>query len=292
MFTQGTYVDDTGTLRDADGNDTGFAVEDDGRILSTDGANDPAGAFVDATGQVFYGDNTPMQGVTVTIGGWPGGGQLQTIPLLEQYEGEDERAANFDRGQLRGTLDPDSDQWTTEHDPSESHSVRPRDIENGLLVDETGTPMNGTFGYVLDPNGQLFTFSPSEIWVQQEGEWIDVGLLGDPQLAIAIVKAAVDLGEQVKAIHHSTAVAGGPVAGAGQLKVTNGQITEIDDSSGHYKPQAEHLLQTIEWLRAKGVPVDQINLKDLEQGALAEDAFARWQAQQPPAQDGGYIGST
>src|SRR5262245_12600651 len=69
MFTQGTYVDDTGTLRDAGGADTGFAVEDDGRIISTDGANDTGGAFIDGTGQVFYGDSTPMQGVTVTIGG-------------------------------------------------------------------------------------------------------------------------------------------------------------------------------------------------------------------------------
>ncbi len=292
MFTAGTYVDASGVLRDADGNDTGFAVEDDGRIISTDGANDTGGAYIDATGQVFYGDSSPMQGVAVTFGDWPAAGQLQTTPLLEQYMGEDETAASFGAPTLRGTLDPESTQWTTPYDPSDTDSVRPRSIENGLLVDETGSPMDGTFGYVLDPNGQLFTFSLDEVWIQQEGEWIDLATLGDSQLAVAAFKAAVDLGEEVKAIHHSTAVAGGPVAGAGQLKVKDGQIIEIDDSSGHYKPQAEHLLQTVEWLRKQGMPVDQINLKDLNQEKLAQQIYDEWLAQQPPTTDGGYIGQT
>jgi hypothetical protein len=289
MFTQGTYVDETGTLRDAGGGDTGFAVEDDGRIISTDGANDTGGAYIDATGQVFYGDNTPMQGVSVTIGGWPGGGQLQTIPLLDKYVGEADTAANFGAPTLRGTLAPESEQWTTEYDAAETDSVRPRSVENGLLVDETGSPMTGTFGYVLDPNGQLFTFSTDEMWVKQEGEWIDLATLGDIQLAIAALKAVVDLGEEVKAVHHSTAVAGGPVAGAGQIKVQNGLITELDDSSGHYQPQADQLLQTLEWLRQQGMPVDQINLKDLNQEKLAQDIYNEWLAQQPPPVVAGYV---
>lgn len=289
MFTDGTYVDPTGQLLDASGNDTGFGVEDDGRIISTDGANDPGGAFIDATGQVFYGDSSPMSGVVVTIGGWPGSSGLLATPLLDDYEGEDEGAARFPEGTLRARLDEDSDQWTTPYDPSETNSVRPRDIENGLLVDETGTPMNGTYGYVLSPGGQLWTFSMSELWIEQEGEWIDLGLLGDPQLALAAFKAAVDVGAEVKAVHHSTAVSGGPVAGAGTITVANGQITDMDDSSGHYKPQADYLLQTLEWLRSKGMKVDDINLKDLAQQKLGQDIFDEWLAQQPPTQVLGYV---
>jgi hypothetical protein len=292
MFAEGTYVDESGMLRDADGKETGFGVEDDGRIISTDGISDAGGAYIDDTGQVFYGDDTPMQGVVVTIGEWPGAtsGQLQTTALLGQYTGEDETAAQFDPETKRGKLPQDSDQWTTSYDAAETDSVRPRSIEGGLLVDETGSPMDGTYGYVLAPNGQLWTFAVNEMWIQQGDEWIDLGLLDDQQLAIAAFKAAVDLGVSVQTVHHSTAVAGGPVAGAGILKVKAGQIVEIDDTSGHYKPQAEYLVQTAEWLQKQGVKIDDIVLKDIAQQKAAEEIRKEWVAKNPPV-SGGYVGS-
>jgi hypothetical protein len=63
----------------------------------------------------------------------------------------------------------------------------------------------------------------------------------------------------------------------------------MDDSSGHYKPQADYLLQTLEWLRSKGMKVDDINLKDLAQQKLGQDIFDEWLAQQPPTQVLGYV---
>jgi hypothetical protein len=295
MFTEGTYVDASGVLRDADGMETGFAVEDDGRIFSTDGANDPGGSYIDETGQVFYGDGSPMQGVVVTIANGPAvvGGQLQAIPLLEEYQGEDEAAASFGGTTFRGELAPDSTQWTTEYDAAETDSVRPRAITGGLLVDETGSPMNGAFGYVLDPNGRLWTFSMKELWIRQGDEWVDLAVLEDDALALAAIKVAVDGGTELKGVHHSTAVAGGPVAGAGTLTVTNGQIVEMDDTSGHYKPQAEHLLQTVEWLRQQGMRVDDINLRDIAQQKAAAQILQDWLASQPPPVPvGGGTGAT
>jgi hypothetical protein len=294
MFTEGTYVDASGVLRGADGTETGFAVEDDGRIFSTDGAHDPGGSYLDETGQVFYGDGSPMQGVAVTIAEWPAaiGGQLQAIPLLEEYQGEDEAAARFGETTFRGGLPPDSTQWTTEYDAADTDSVRPRSITGGLLVDETGSPMNGSFGYVLDPSGRLWTFSMEELWIRQGDEWVDLAVLEDHALALAAIKVAVDGGTELKGVHHSTAVAGGPVAGAGTLRVTNGQIVELDDTSGHYKPQAEHLLQTVEWLRQQGMRVDDINLRDIAQQKAAAQILQEWIASHPPVPVGGGTGTT
>jgi hypothetical protein len=202
MFAEGTYVDASGVLRDADGNDTGFAVEDDGRLISTDGTSDTGGAYIDATGQVFYGDGSPMQGVVGRIGGWPAaaGGQLQTLRQLEQYVGEEARAASFGEQSLRGALGQDSTQWTTEYDASETDSVRPGSILQGLLVDETDSPMNGTFGYVLDPHGRLWTFSIDETWVRHGEEWIDLATLENHELTLESVKAAVAAGLELKGV--------------------------------------------------------------------------------------------
>jgi hypothetical protein len=86
----------------------------------------------------------------------------------------------------------------------------------------------------------------------------------------------VAAGLELKGVHHSTPVAGGPVAGAGMLTVKAGQIVDMDDTSGHYKPQAEHLLQTVEWLREKGMRVDDINLKDIAQQKAAAVILQEW----------------
>ncbi|WP_218581945.1 hypothetical protein, partial [Nocardia cyriacigeorgica] len=36
--------------------------------------------------------------------------------------------------------------------------------------------------------------------------------------------------------HHSSFLAGGPVAGAGELEVIDGVLQLVTDSSGHYRP--------------------------------------------------------
>jgi hypothetical protein len=121
----------------------------------------------------------------------------------------------------------------------------------------------------------------NEFWIRQGDEWVDLATLEDNQLSIAAIKAAVDMGVEVQGVHHSTAVAGGPVAGAGILRVTAGQIEEIDDTSGHYKPQAEHLMQTLEWLRRQGMEVKDIDLKDIAQQKEADRILQEWRASQP-----------
>jgi hypothetical protein len=46
------------------------------------------------------------------------------------------------------------------------------------------------------------------------------------------------------------------VTGAGGLTFSNGKITSISNSSGHYKPHTSHLLQTVEQLLQQGLLLD------------------------------------
>jgi hypothetical protein len=56
--------------------------------------------------------------------------------------------------------------------------------------------------------------------------------------------------------HHSSFLAGGDVAGAGELKVSNGELQLISDQSGHYWPTRDMTAQVVEQLRARGVSID------------------------------------
>lgn len=60
--------------------------------------------------------------------------------------------------------------------------------------------------------------------------------------------------------HHSSFLAGGDVAGAGELVVENGELTLITDQSGHYQPTQAMTAQVVQHLRSLGVPIrdDQI----------------------------------
>ena len=291
MFAEGSYIDDAGQVLDSNGEATGFSVDDYGMLYST-GGEDTGGAYIDATGELYYGDGSPA-GVAVSLDKWSGAGSgnLRTTALHEQYLGEDQSAANFGGRTLRGTLDPDSTDWRTIYDRDDTDSVRESSVEGGLLVDDQGTPLNGSYGYVLAPDGSFFTFSPNEMWVQWGDDWFNLATLATSELRVELIRVAVAQGVPIQGVHHSTAVAGGPVAGAGTLKVQNGMITELTDESGHYKPEAEFLIQTVEYLQGQGMSASQISLIDLEQRAIAESSQGEWDKNKAPVQldpDGGY----
>lgn len=56
--------------------------------------------------------------------------------------------------------------------------------------------------------------------------------------------------------HHSSLLAGNPVACAGEIEVKRGRIVWLSNKSGHYLPGREHLLQVLAMLQKKGVPLD------------------------------------
>jgi hypothetical protein len=102
-------------------------------------------------------------------------------------------------------------------------------VRDGKLVDGDGRPLNpdGTLG----PNG-----NDTAIWVMDAAGNLYVGF------------------EQRKGVfHHSSFLAGGPVSAAGELVVIDGELIEISNRSGHYRPPPFTLDQTIEHLEGLGL---------------------------------------
>ncbi len=65
---------------------------------------------------------------------------------------------------------------------------------------------------------------------------------------------------KVGIFHHSSFLAGGDVAGAGELKVVGGVLKAITNKSGHYKPDIYGLHQVLEALQNRGVDMSSVEL--------------------------------
>ncbi|MGH9125106.1 MAG: hypothetical protein ACRDZ8_10330, partial [Acidimicrobiales bacterium] len=50
---------------------------------------------------------------------------------------------------------------------------------------------------------------------------------------------------QVGIFHHSSFTSGSDVAGAGEMKIVNGKLTDMTNKSGHYKPSGQHSFQVM-----------------------------------------------
>jgi hypothetical protein len=61
--------------------------------------------------------------------------------------------------------------------------------------------------------------------------------------------------------HHSSFLSGGDVAGAGELKVSGGDLKLISNKSTHYCPGRDMTLQVAKELRSRGVPLDDVDIE-------------------------------
>ncbi|NIO02195.1 MAG: hypothetical protein GTO42_08640 [Candidatus Latescibacteria bacterium] len=57
---------------------------------------------------------------------------------------------------------------------------------------------------------------------------------------------------------HSSYLAGGTILCSGTIKIVNGEVREITDESGHYKPTPYHIINLLETLRMHGVDLGAI----------------------------------
>ncbi|MBF4995792.1 hypothetical protein IRT45_01320 [Nocardia sp. BSTN01] len=109
-------------------------------------------------------------------------------------------------------------------------------------------------GRIYDAQGRLFdTRSGVSVW---NGQGNAIFVMDEHGNLYA------SLFQQPGVFHHSSFLAGAPVAGAGELVVINGELQMITDSSGHYRPSHGYTLQVVDRLRAMGVQItrDQIRL--------------------------------
>jgi hypothetical protein len=61
-----------------------------------------------------------------------------------------------------------------------------------------------------------------------------------------------------KNVYHSSYTAGRAVRCSGTWKVENGVVKEISDSSGHYKPNLNHMINALETLKTYGVDLSKV----------------------------------
>jgi hypothetical protein len=63
---------------------------------------------------------------------------------------------------------------------------------------------------------------------------------------------------KVGLFHHSSFLAGGNVAGAGEIKIVGGVVRAISNKSGHYQPSADEMVQVFAELGRRGVDLSQV----------------------------------
>lgn len=115
----------------------------------------------------------------------------------------------------------------------------------GRLRDADGNLVHGFRGFVIDEaSGDVRTFQH--------------GTTEDPRDGTTLRR------------HHSSPVAGGDVKAAGNIQAEDGRVTQIDDLSGHYRPDATRTLQGLRHLEQLGVKLMDDRLVDA-QGAEVVD---------------------
>jgi hypothetical protein len=62
-------------------------------------------------------------------------------------------------------------------------------------------------------------------------------------------------------LHHSSLVAGGPVASAGIMRVKDGVLQALSSQSGHYRPPPELAVQVLDWLLERRVSLEGVTLR-------------------------------
>lgn len=164
-------------------------------------------------------------------------------------------------GSTRMPQSPTSPQWTTVYEPRDTideRATKPGEMKTaqaGLVLDAAGTPVHGTWGWVMDADtGKLLLFDPN------------AAVAIAPDNTRVAIKASeihdkIRAGYRVEAVHHTTPVAGMPVTGAGLITLDQGRITELSDQSGHYQPGADQQSQALEALIRQGYSLEEATIK-------------------------------
>jgi hypothetical protein len=138
-------------------------------------------------------------------------------------------------------------------------------IQDGLICNGDGEPISmtelsraklfETIPYAMDKYGNLYVM---KVW-WGERDYVEKDMTGGFSI------------KQTTQFNHSTFLGGAGVVCAGTLhigldnrngKELKGSLSAIDNSSGHYKPTAEHLRNCLQVLKAQGVNVDRTRVGD------------------------------
>ena len=81
---------------------------------------------------------------------------------------------------------------------------------------------------------------------------------GDGYLFVMDGQGKIYAADKSEGVHHSSLLAGNPVAAAGMMEVKNGQLTFLRNYSGHYTPTREYTEQFRDEIKSRGVNFDNV----------------------------------
>lgn len=183
--------------------------------------------------------------------------------MSEEYEGEDEKFG------WRATNKPmpfvDNAAWTPEERAYEKgkHEIAMRDWEadrdsvtrvthyfteeerekSAISVNEDGK--------FVDANGKLVTTSNEYVMDAETGQMHQFrGHVQEVNKEVPNRKGGTQFQQQ--SVHHSSVLSGKEIGGAGGMRIVKGELQEVTNASGHYKPGIGPMMQTVEALLQQG----------------------------------------
>ncbi|HSK22351.1 MAG TPA: hypothetical protein VK906_04205 [Egicoccus sp.] len=139
-----------------------------------------------------------------------------------------------------------------------------------LASDDERAPYEVTGSGTLMQNGAPFdTTAPTPMYSKFSGSGWGIFVMS-PQGRIYAGSHKVGL------FHHSSFLSASDVAGAGELRVEGGKLKGLTTKSGHYLPNAEHMVQILRELKGRSVSLSGVTLTLLGQGGPPIPDAATW----------------
>lgn len=201
--------------------------------------------------------------------------------MKAQYKGEEDSLAwHAPRGKNQ-SLQSHIDRRNSKHtvvrrlDEQEMRDKTLTTNDQGQVVDKNGAPVTAQkLTYVTDgETGDMR--GTNETWNLRDLDTNTLSNVPDHRAASQTARASNGT-KRLEGVHHSTLSNGKDVAGAGEITIEAGKVTEVDNSSGHFRPQFTQLLQTVEQLLKSGALVDK-QITDVEGNAAPPKAVALYQ---------------
>jgi hypothetical protein len=123
--------------------------------------------------------------------------------------------------------------------------------QHRLFVDADGNLRRASDNELFD------TSSANTVWGGEDGGRAIFVMDRDGNLYASNYQARGDF-------HHSSLLAGGEVAGAGEIRVDNGRIIDMTDKSGHYQPSADLNDNAVDELRRQGLNTEGMKQYDFD----------------------------